>query len=789
MLWSEQTGDTRMRSMKRSIAIALAVSVGLVGLATIAAAAPTSYSATETIPVPPESGFEGSGGGDGWAVAVTSDSVLNVHHHNTRLTVACRRQIDASQCWTAATKTVSDGSSNNFGVWHPGLAMVQTTNRLYVFAVRTSDNVGGVVCIDAMVADEEPNPFCGFTELTAAGEAQYNLTSNGVVVGDRFLTYNHGTSTAGAWNKVLCFELITESPCANQPYDIGVQAGSSAQPPTIAAIDDRVLVPVANGSMFCFDVDATAGCAGTWPVSVPTGVGAPYPLLASDGGALGVCIPQSTNPCFDFAGSSVASPVGLAAAVGTTSYWNGPALTLGPRVYVPNGRTNSVGCFDYAVGASCPNFPRSLQRQSLTYTVNPDPQRPTCIWTNADNGSAQIQNFDAFSGMACGEGPIRVLASSIVVDSPECIPTTYTSLAVEDPPASQYGSGLVAFEDGSGRPITGVDDVPLDADGVADLRGLDLNTDAGLPQFLITLEDPVGAPGSVTVRLTWTGEEDPGCDPGGPGPEAPRIVSLGDSYSSGEGPNEPWDEGTDRFFIEPIGRVNGCHRSALAWPRLIGVAQADHLACSGAKRGHFEEGQEDGSPDNVGQLDRLEAIVASAPEGDPVDIVVLTIGGNDLGFAKILTDCYYKECLKRVYTVEQRKATKLRSKLRRTYEAVVSSSGGARVVVVGYPRLFSDDGDTGNCAWLEPVELQRLNDLQIVFEGVQRNAALDAGVEFVSLYNALDGRELCTDRSVIEEVNPFTHLPRNGSSWQEQGHPRAEGQQLMAAAVEEYLSN
>ncbi len=47
----------------------------------VAAAATTTYSATETIPVPPASNYAGSGGGDGWAVALSTGDVYNVFHH------------------------------------------------------------------------------------------------------------------------------------------------------------------------------------------------------------------------------------------------------------------------------------------------------------------------------------------------------------------------------------------------------------------------------------------------------------------------------------------------------------------------------------------------------------------------------------------------------------------------------------------------------------------------------------------------------------------------------------
>jgi len=146
-------------------------------------------------------------------------------------------------------------------------------------------------------------------------------------------------------------------------------------------------------------------------------------------------------------------------------------------------------------------FPRSFPGLSLLYTVNPDPQRPTCVWVNADSGSAQIQNFDAYTGGACGEGPIRVLAASFVVPTQTCLPSNYTSLRVTDPARSQYTSGTVSFQDGDANPVPGLPEMPLDDTGAVNLSGLNLNTQHGLPhpllmkftlKLLANLTDPRG---------------------------------------------------------------------------------------------------------------------------------------------------------------------------------------------------------------------------------------------------------------------------------------------------------
>lgn len=199
---------------------------------------------------------------------------------------------------------------------------------------------------------------------------------------------------------------------------------------------------------------------------------------------------------------------------------------LGPRVYVPNGSSDSVTCYDASTQVSCVNFPKSLSNLGLLYTVNADPARPTCIWVNSDDGASQIQNFDAYTGGACGEGAIRVLASSFVVNSSLCVPTSYSSLQVQAPPPTSYSSGTVAFEDADANPIAGVPTEPLDPTGTADLASLNLSTAFGLPEFLITLLGAQGAATSVVVQLTWTGVNDPSCVPGGGSPAVKRTVEF-----------------------------------------------------------------------------------------------------------------------------------------------------------------------------------------------------------------------------------------------------------------------
>ena len=519
----------RALSLVAGLSALLVGGVALVQGAASASAASTTvtaYSATITIPVPPASSYAGTGGGDGWAVALSSTAVYNVFHHNSVLNVACHLQKDASPCWSPAFKTITDGSGNNFATpGQPGVWLDQASGHLFVFATRSSNQTGGVVCMDTT----KSGAFCGFTALTPTGTTPangqgYSGITNPVTVGSKTYAFNSvsGSTATGAKNRLLCFDQITRAACAGQPFTIKIGSGAVTSPSTpslpIAAVGSEIIVPVGVGNspiLACYNPTAAGGtCAGTWPRSAPFGSvtsGAPFPMLTKAGVPNGFCLPDGTDECFSLSGASVATPPHMTSEIAASYYWNGTAVVIGPRVYVPSGNGNQVGCYDYSASAGCANFPKTFSNLYLLYTVNPDPYRGDCLWVNADSGT-QIQNFDAFNpSQACGQGPIRVLASSVVVDTPQCTPATYTSLQVTDPPRASYTSGLVHFADSSANSIPGIPDMTLDNTGTASLAGLKLNTANGLPQFLITLTGAGSRPKSVTVKLVWTATYDPNC--------------------------------------------------------------------------------------------------------------------------------------------------------------------------------------------------------------------------------------------------------------------------------------
>ncbi len=499
-------------------------------VAALAAAVPTiitgtssadivTYTAEVSIPVAPASNFAGTGGGDGWDISLTPDAVYHIYHHSSEMRVACHKQVDATNCWTDAYKLVQDGASNNFSTSNQSATVIDNANgRLYSYGTRSSDNAVGVVCIDTTLPAAATNLFCGFTQLGTGGSFGTASPTAGVEIGTKFYAFNYVgvAGVQGTSNTLMCFDMATQSACATPNFDVGLPAASTTGSPgaSMSAVGTRVYIPLEMNTgtwLACFDSVTGAKCGGAWPVQLsgPYSNGAPIPLMDTSGVITGVCLPNTTAPCFTLAGAATATPPGLGAAMGSTTNYNAVPLLLGDRVYIASWEGETVRCYDFGASASCPNFPLSIQNAGLVYTVNPDPQRPSCLWINADYGTAQIQNFDAFSGQACGAGAIRVLASSAVPPGPECTPGAWTRLQVLDPTRGEYTQGTVGFRDNNGGLIPGATDVPIDATGGADLTSQPLG--ASRPQFLLSLEGHNGPIGQVTIELSWTGERLASC--------------------------------------------------------------------------------------------------------------------------------------------------------------------------------------------------------------------------------------------------------------------------------------
>jgi lysophospholipase L1-like esterase len=247
----------------------------------------------------------------------------------------------------------------------------------------------------------------------------------------------------------------------------------------------------------------------------------------------------------------------------------------------------------------------------------------------------------------------------------------------------------------------------------------------------------------------------------------PRYVALGDSYSSGEG-NPP--------FAQPN---SGCDRSVVdAWPELmaqhLGIGMQALLACSGATTEALT-GSFKGMAPQLVSLSRI----APAPK-----LVTVTLGGNDLGFADVLTNCYLATCSTLLAGVEGSFAGGFGKHMAAVYRMIRRTVPHAQIVVVGYPQILPPSPITAlhHCPWLkDPADPLLMRKITGQLDGVLSRAANTAGVRYVSTLNALKGHELCTADAWVKAIGL--------SGGNARGHPTARGQAALAAAVGRYVAD
>jgi lysophospholipase L1-like esterase len=281
-----------------------------------------------------------------------------------------------------------------------------------------------------------------------------------------------------------------------------------------------------------------------------------------------------------------------------------------------------------------------------------------------------------------------------------------------------------------------------------------------------------------------------------------HVVALGDSYSAGEG-LRPYLPGTDDVDVENDGG-DRCHRSNGAYSQQLGYREEpdmDFQACSGAVVADLFTGHPEPRRGGSNSVEIPAQVDPDSPPDNDVDLVLLTMGGNDMGFSSVVTQCFREDdCLAQSFdfdgnprdlTVTQwadYRGKKLADELRESYRRLREHYPQARVVVLGYPYLFPGDPariGASDCDLIlrrvSEKERDGLRKLQDEFTQRIYHAATRAGVEFVSPQAVWNGHEPCGDRG--QYVNAINPLGPEGSF-----HPNRAGQRALAALVSCYLN-
>jgi lysophospholipase L1-like esterase len=257
-----------------------------------------------------------------------------------------------------------------------------------------------------------------------------------------------------------------------------------------------------------------------------------------------------------------------------------------------------------------------------------------------------------------------------------------------------------------------------------------------------------------------------------------RLATLGDSYSSGEGAGDYYP-GTDS--------AAGCHRSPHAWALQLGRYLAKRsvempslkyfLACSGAVSSALLNRFK-------GQPAQIVALHDLTPKPT---LITLTMGGNDLGFADVVADCY-KATLRATSCIKNGTIAAVKAKLpaeekilASDYDHVYAADPNATLLIVGYPRIFEE---ASHCGGITTTEEKALNVLTGDVDAMIARAAARAGSSYVPDLGAFTGHEMCTRHPWVYEIG----LLRGLNDDQQQAHPNALGQGAIARDVAAFIN-
>lgn len=211
--------------------------------------------------------------------------------------------------------------------------------------------------------------------------------------------------------------------------------------------------------------------------------------------------------------------------------------------------------------------------------------------------------------------------------------------------------------------------------------------------------------------------------PAGAAPLATSYVALGDSYASGTGAGGYGDSGS-------------CYRSTNAYAPLWATAHGASLtfaACSGAETADVLDGQ-------------LAALSAATT------LVTISVGGNDAGFADVVTTCTIESesaCVNRVNQARAFVQSTLPGRLDSVYAGVRARAPSARVIVMGYPRLFTANW----CWWFSTTRRNAVNGAADLLSDVVAGRAAAAGFTYEDTRDNFAGHEVCTSSPWINGIN------------------------------------
>ena len=323
----------------------------------------------------------------------------------------------------------------------------------------------------------------------------------------------------------------------------------------------------------------------------------------------------------------------------------------------------------------------------------------------------------------------------------------------------------------------------------------------------------------------------------GPGSGSTAIVSLGDSFISGEAGR--WNgnslnmfgtrDGTDRaarcfwiFCSYDATRVygssysNGCHRSDVATIKsaAISINEKINLACSGARSVNIWRASQ-GGQSFKGEAPQADQLLTVAQQKN-VKLVVLTIMANDVSFADHVINCTVDWILGLGPCNEAQQAQleaelpaamdglrKSIDEVRATMAAAGYSPSQWKFVIAGYSSPVpaaadvrysgSDRWWSGGCPFYNEDFDWAKNVATPLIVDSMRAVAAEKGVQVLDVRNALNGHESCHrnsslvgssgPNSVIHEWVRWVNTGCCQGDAQESMHPNAFGERAIGKCV------
>lgn len=248
----------------------------------------------------------------------------------------------------------------------------------------------------------------------------------------------------------------------------------------------------------------------------------------------------------------------------------------------------------------------------------------------------------------------------------------------------------------------------------------------------------------------------------------PRYVALGDSYTAAP-------------YVPTTDVAGGCLRSNGNYPHLLAklpnVGKLTDVSCSGADTGNVTQPQQIGGA-TVRPQDRALSRDTS--------LVTMGLGGNDeRWYGRMMAQCFdrSKPCDLAGQQAELAAiTTRTEARLVTTLGVVRKVAPKARMLLIGYPKFAPDSGSCPTLPRLDASGLAALNALNLDLNKAMAGAAAKAGVEFIDVYAASIGHDICAKtpwvNGVVTDTNRAAAL-----------HPFAAEQQAIAKLVARQLKN